>query len=492
MSVWEDKKMRISCKKLVIVSMCFLVVLCPCCRKKPVTEVSEVSAEPSNVVAKIGDYVITKEEVQKRLLQELRPDPYEYSKQDKVVDAETILLKMIADKAMIIEARNENYQQDKNIQSSVKRFKERRLVDMLLQNYLKDNLKITDYEIEQKLKSDPNLNRTQAKTMLERQEATRLVENYYSDLLKKFNVQKISANFSKAAQIHQRLLLSPKEPRRVGWIQNSQIENELTTEEKNLVLATYNGGQITLKDWFETLNDIAPPSRPRDLNTSEGVERLLDRTLRVPILVVEAKSLKLDQDKDLIMKVQEQEDMMLLGKIKTEKTKNIQESTEQQIIEYFKNNRENFSTPQMLKVEQIWCEDLTTTQKAKAEIETGSDFASVRQKYSLDKRAGPLNIYSSSEGLFWKNLYKAEPNEIVGPVKGFYSDGIKWRIVKILEKKNGKMMEYSKNMENQIKWRIMSEQTNKTLAEYQNQLLKKYKYNIYLERIKDIDPLGSS
>jgi hypothetical protein len=74
-------------------------------------------------------------------------------------------------------------------------------------------------------------------------------------------------------------------------------------------------------------------------------------------------------------------------------------------------------------------------------------------------------------------------------VKGFYQQGISWRIVKILEKTPGKEKLYSSNMDGQIKSRIMSEQSKALIALYGKELLKKYPYQIYSDIIKDIDPL---
>ena len=74
-------------------------------------------------------------------------------------------------------------------------------------------------------------------------------------------------------------------------------------------------------------------------------------------------------------------------------------------------------------------------------------------------------------------------------MKGFYRDGVKWRIVRILEKKPGKVVPYSSDMEQTVKGRMMSERRNAVLAEYGRELLKKYSYQVYTDRIQDIDPL---
>jgi len=451
------------------------------------------AVEPTNIVAEISDYIITREELEKRLMSELRPDDYDqYSEKGETVDAKTVLMKMIAEKAMVMEARKQGYLKDEQIQTSIKRFKDRMLINLCLGGYFKDKqneMAITDAEIDEKLKTDPKLDRKRAIALLQREKGNRLFDQYYNKLCKKFHVKKESRNFPKAVQIHQRLLLHPKEPRKMWWIESRQIREELTPEEKNIVLATYYSGKVTLNDWFNSLSDMAPPGRPKDLNTPQGVERLLDHTLRLAVLVAEAKSLGLDKDKNFVKQVRLREDSMLLSKANGEKVKDIKEPDDQQIVAYFEKNKQTFGTPNQLKIDQIWCQDSNTARKVKAELESGKDFELVKQEYSLQKKSSAFHTEPGSEGMFFKDLWKGDPNEIVGPMKGFYRDGVKWRIVKILEKKPAQLKEYSDGMKGRIKSTIMDEQRNTIKAKYRKELLEKYSYEIYAERIKDINPL---
>ena len=451
----------------------------------------EPSAEPSNiVVASIGDYVITRMELEKRLMTELYPSGYEsYIEQAEPADPKTVLTKMIAEKAMVIEARKQGYLKDESLAEQIKEFKDKRLANLLLQKQLQPKLKVTESEIQQKMKADPKLDRARAETMLTRAKAGALFNQYYRQICQKLHMTKKSENYLKAAQIHQRLLTQPKKPRKVPFIRIYQVKEELTPEEKNIVLATFDNGKITLKDWFDALCNSAPPSRPKDLNTPKGVDRLLEMTLRMPLLVSEAMSLGLDNDKNLLRQVRDYEDTRLLSKVRSEKYKEIKEPTTDEIMIYFGKNQEAFRTDRTLKIDLIWCQDLKTARQAKAELDGGEDFESVKQKHSLNKKIKPFNTYPSGEGLFWKDLWKGDPNDILGPVKGFYQKSIKWRIVKILEKNPGEVKGYSDNMGQRVKEKIVSEQRDALLAKYGDELLKKYPYKIHAEKIKDIDPL---
>jgi hypothetical protein len=442
-------------------------------------------------VARIAYYVITREELEKRLMTELYPYGYENSDENaEPADAKTVLMKMLAEKAMIIEARAKGYLKNEAITTSVKRFMETKLVNLLLQKIIQGKINITEDEITRKIQADPKLDKARAKTMIERAKTNTMLDQYYRQIYNKSGVNKLSQNFPRVIQIHERLLRNPKQSRNVGFIRTSQVKDELTEAEKNIVLAQYTNGKITLKDWFGALCDIVPPRRPQDLNTPQGVDQLLERALRMPLLVSEAKTLGLDRDKDLLKQVRDYEDRRLLSEVLSAKRKELKEPTTEQIIAYFGQNKESFGTSKSLKIDLIWCQDLKIAKQARAALDSGKDFEAVRQQFSLEKKGKPFTTHPGSEGLFWKDLWAGDPNQIIGPVKGFYQQGISWRIVKILEKAPGQEKAYSTNMDGQIKSRIMSEQNKALIAQYGKELLSKYPHQIYADKIKDIDPLN--
>ncbi len=486
--------MKLLSKKLaLILSGLLIVLLVSHCNSSSNSQSAAKSPADPNVVAQIDQYVITKGELQQRLLQEIYPNPYNYfAEETSRPDVKSTLQEMIAEKAMIIEARKQGYLEDEMVKASVKRYEDRSLINILVQNYLndmKDKITATEAEIDQRMQADPNSDRTRVKAIIENTKARKKVSEYYKQLYEKFHVKKLSENFPKVIQIHDRLLNHPKTPQKIKYIRNNQIKTELTPEERSIVLATFDHGQVTLEDWFNTLCEFSPPSRPKNLNTPTGIEQLLDRALMIPIYVAEAKLQNLDKDETFLKQLREYEDARLLSKVKSDKYKQVKEPTDEELVTYFNNNKELFRTGRFMKIDQIWCDDLKTAKKVKDEIDKGKDFEAAKQEYSLTKNSKASNAYPTSEGLFWKDLWKAEPNEIIGPIKGFNNREIKWRIVKILEKNPGEIKEYSKDMDNRIKNIIISERRKAIITEYGRELLKKYKYKIYTKRIKNIDPL---
>jgi hypothetical protein len=446
--------------------------------------------KPATIVAGIGNYTITDQELEKRFLQEIRPNNYgNYNEEPEPVKTDKVLVKMIAEKAVISEARKGDFVKDESLSSIIKRYRDGQLVQLLLQKQLQPLLTVTEPEIEKRMKADPKLTRARAEATIKQLKARMLFSQYYKHVNQKFHAKKLTEKFPKVVQIHQRLLTQPKKPRTGAFIRITQTKEELTQEEKDMVLVTFDKGKVTLKNWFDTLCEMAPPSRPKDLNTVKGVERLLDNALTKPLLLAKALLLGVDKDKDFLQKVKEYEDNRLLSKVRSDKYKEIKQPTTEEIKAYFGKNREIFRKDKTLKIDVIWCQDLKAARQVKAELDAGKDFEATKQKYSLVKTTKPYNIYPGSEGLFWKDLWKGDPNDVIGPIKGFQRSGVNWRIVKILEKNPGSLTEYSDDMESRVKDKIMTERREAIFEQYGNEVLKKYTYQIYADKIKNIDPL---
>jgi len=453
--------------------------------------------EPSAVVGRIREHVITRAELENEVMQMIRSNPDEYVKKDGSADVKAVLLKMIAEKAFMVDGREQGILEDPFIKTDLKLFRERMLANLLLQRELRPKLKVSEAEIDQRIKTDPKLNRATARNVIEREKARKLTDQFYQQLYKKLNVQKLTGNFGRAANIYARLLFAPQERQRMRFVKKSQVEEDLTLEEKNIVLATFEGGQATLKEWFDLFVIPSPPRRPRDAHTAEGVGKFLDNLLRLELFVAEATLRGLDRDEGYLKQVRDEEEKRLFTGARRAKLDEVKRPTDEEVKPYFDRNKEKFKTPDTIDVDQIWCEDLRTALKVREELSGGKDFESVKQQYSLAKEDKPLSINARGEAMFFEQLWKAEPNEIVGPLKGFYLDRrtpsaklqVRWRIVKILQKKPGQEKEYAASMEREVKSWISYERREEALAKYRKELLKKYSYKIYPEDFEDFDPL---
>jgi len=469
----------------VLGTMGFILVSC-----SPSDDSGDAQAA-SEQVAKIGDDAITKDELKQRLAQEIRPQRDEYGVSTGPVTPQSVLRTMLAEKAMVMEARKLGYLEDEALRSSIEKYRQRLLVNLFANDYVMENVPVPEPNVAEQLQTDPNLTREQAEMKVRAQNAKPILNQFYVDLQQKLKLEKVKDNFPKAASIHQRLLLRPAQPRggTIFWIMNKQVRDELSDAEKAMVLARYTGGEFTLHDWFNALTSMAPPGRPKDLGRPAGVERLLDRALPSVLWAAEAVARGYDKNPELLRQIKTREDMQLLGKIKGQKYREVQDPNADEIKAYFEAHEDLFADSAFLNVEQIWCPDLQTAQKAHKLLVDGDSLESVNEAHGLLEQSKPHNVYPSSEGPFWDDLWKAEPNDVVGPLKGFYQTGIKWRVLRVLEKTPPVLKPYSKSLENQVKSALMTQRRQDIFAAYEAQLLQKYPHTIYADRIEDIDPL---
>jgi len=290
---------------------------------------AEQELDESTIVAKIGEYAITRGELEQRVLIELADDHHEdQANTQEPFDVNSVLVEMLAEKAMIIEGRDQNLLEG---DSRIKQYKDERLASLLMRKELEGKIVVTDAEIDAALKANVKLDRRRAEAALRGKKQRAASDAFYEQLCKKLRLEKVRHNFPKVAQIHQRLLLRPQGERKQWWITNQQIKEEITPQEKQIVLATFDGGEVNLSDWFETLNRYSPPRRPKDLNTIQGVERLVDATVRLPVLVREAQLRGLDKDETYVRTVMEREDETLLTRVRRQTDEGVPEPTEEEI-----------------------------------------------------------------------------------------------------------------------------------------------------------------
>ena len=451
-----------------------------------------ITSEQTILVGKIDNYEITRKELEQRLISQFQPNPYQlYTEQTKPVDANSMLLLMMGEKAVAMDERKQGVlEENENIKRAIDNYRQTQTVNLWIRDNVQksqDQIVATKNEIDKQLKADPKLDREKAKTAVENAKANKVLDQEYENLYKKSEVKKIAENFLKVVEIHDRLLNHPKTPQTMKFIRESQISEDLTEQEKNMILATFSHGKVTLRDWLLTLCAYAPPSRPQNLNTVKGVEELLDKALLRPIIAAEVQQIGLDNNPDYLKRIRNYEDDLLLGNVRKKIFSEVGQPSKEEIAEYFEKNKEFFMTGRMLKIEQIWFKDFETAKRVKDEINSGKNFEKMKKEYSLYPDQKASNAYQNSEGFFWSDLWQGEPDEIIGPIKGFNTKGLNWRIVKILEKNSGTLQEFSSNLENNIKSLIIDGQGNKKFTDYCLEILKKYPYEMYPDKIEDID-----
>jgi len=91
--------------------------------------------------------------------------------------------------------------------------------------------------------------------------------------------------------------------------------------------------------------------------------------------------------------------------------------------------------------------------------------------------------------VFWAQLAKSEPNQVLGPIPGFYGNGAKWRLIKVHEVIPAKTQDYSEQIASSAKWMLFGEERRRAVEAMEKELLEKYPHEVYSDRIRDLDPV---
>jgi len=443
-----------------------------------------------NVVAIIGPYVITGDQFKEEYTRQLMPNPYTAMPPRPAPDLNDVLMRMLGDKAIILDARARGMDKRDEIVSFIKTTRQQRLANMAAQQVIGQEIAVTEKDINDVLASRPRLNREQALAIARRQKAMQILDAHYSELIKQLHLEKSKENIAKVAQLHERLITKPKPPEKknIYWIENSQLKTDLDPNERALVLARFDGGQFTVEDWFSTLFEMAPPRRPKDLSTAEGAERFLDMALERPLFAAEAISKGLDKDPQLNRELSKLEDDWVFGFAQQELAKGLDEPNDGEIASFYQQVRDRYARNDALKLAVIWCKDRQMAQKLRQELDQGRAFELLQQRYNSDPKASePTDAYGRTEGPFWAQLWAAEPNQIVGPILGFKEGRLAWRLVKVLAKVPAEPPSFE-NIKGMLRDDLAEAKRQQVLDLKRKELLARYAYKTFPQRLAGFDP----
>jgi len=443
---------------------------------------------PSDIVAKIGDYTITREQLNQQLLRANAPTRTTNIDTVEKIEPRQVLLDMLGEKAILIDALQSGALEDETIKTRLKNFENQTLSKMLMKRELQGPPNVTEAEINAKMASDPNLSRQKAKTLAQRDKYKKAADDFISRIYAKYHVKNVEENYPEAVKTYYNMLFKPKKPRKQKWVLKSQVD-ELDAEKKNIVLARFDGGVVTFGDWLYAICMMSPPSRPKNVNSRKEFEKILDRAIRPKVLTAEAKTRGLDKSPEYLKLLERRKEALLRYRTTKGMYAGITNPTDEEVKAYFEANKDMFRKARTMKVEQLWFKNLDEAKAARAKLDAGEDFEALKAEYDPEGKVRQLTTFPGLEGVFFEELWAHEPNDIVGPIKGFRGDTLKWRIVKLISKTPSRPRSYSDKFARFVKLVLMRKQREEARREFYKKFLDKHPYEIYEDVLKTVDPL---
>lgn len=258
----------------------------------------------------------------------------------------------------------------------------------------------------------------------------------------------------------------------------AKIENEsITKNELYDVLVEQNGNQVLDSLITEKIIDLE--TKKQNIKVSdEDVEKELDK-MKEQYGGEEALSMAMMQyglDMDAL-----KENVKTNLKIKMLLEPEI-EITEEDISDYFKENKEKFDKSEQVNARHILVETEEEANEISNKLESGEDFAELAKEYSKDPGSktagGDLGFFGKGEMAkeFEETAFSLKKNEVSKPIKSEHG----YHIIEVLEKKEEEKAKLE-DVKEDIQEMILQQKITTEFPGWYEKKVEEYKVENYLE-----------
>lgn len=280
------------------------------------------------------------------------------------------------------------------------------------------------YHIIKLLDKQPNENRrpfdqmkADLKNRLGAIETSRLSQKYFEEIKKKYpiNIEQSTCEYilHKREQIYPPMLLEtlPK---------NDFDQEQLDRDEKQLVLATYDGGEITINEYLSDIQKI-PPRYKADFDDYDSLAAIIFELKKMDILAMEAVREGIDQDPEYLDRVRLFKELNMADVLMNDSLGFPPAPSEEEIRKYYDDHPEEFNNPAQVHVFEILLSDEIKARKLVKSIKSMVEF---KKKASELTERGGMKVKNGDLGYIQRAVYpdifdlayKTPIGEIAGPV----------------------------------------------------------------------------
>ncbi len=273
-------------------------------------------------------------------------------------------------------------------------------------------------------------------------------------------------------------LLVSKAEKREDTLQITQTQGaefdptKFTPEEKELILATFKGGEFKLWQFLENYQMI-PAFRKPSLD-KQLLEDLVYQMCLKDILIKMAKDEKVDKSETYLMALNDFKDMTLANWYRNDVLWKDITVTEEEINAYYEKNKDLYLEPATTKVKEIMVKSEEEARDVLKKVKGGADWdslAKISLRTHAKNRGGELGyvnekLYPEIFDYAWN---KMKIGEIAGPIhikQSRYGEG--YSVIKLLDKKYSyqkKLTEVRSDVEKRVIGEKKQEALNNLISE---------------------------
>jgi peptidyl-prolyl cis-trans isomerase C len=249
--------------------------------------------------------------------------------------------------------------------------------------------------------------------------------------------------------------------------------------ELQMVLASYQGGEVTVEDYLKKIANVGEPNRPRFSNP-DSLKIVIFRLELRNIMEYEAGQRNVEQQAEYQRRMKDfREGLMADRFVRTVLGQNI-DVTENEIREYYNLHLEEFMTPRELHLQEIEVDSSQQAVRIAEQLSAGADFGALAAKYTVrsgfKETKGDLGLVQPGR---FPALYQAARNLIKGQVSDtIQNDDGKYSIVKLLDTKESAAAPVE-SIVGQIKQKVMTLKRSTATADWLKEQRSKTGITVY-------------
>lgn len=258
------------------------------------------------------------------------------------------------------------------------------------------------------------------------------LEKYRDELLERYaiRIDTITCEYL----MHKRASLYP--PSLLETLPKNDFDlSQLDRDEKELILASWDGGQVTMGQYLSRISKINPRFRP-DLDDYEGLAEFAFQLEFEKILSVEARRSGMEDDPEFKRKLKKFKELTMADIMENDSIPYPEEPDEDEIRQYYDNHPEEFLIPEKIHIYEIMFNDHSLAETYAHKTRSLQKFKAVASQYT--ERSGKR---TTSGDLGWieersyPRLFAAAKETDVGRVAGPITLAGKYSIIYVAEKR---------------------------------------------------------
>jgi peptidyl-prolyl cis-trans isomerase C len=292
----------------------------------------------------------------------------------------------------------------------------------------------------------------------------RRADEYYKELRAKYPITIDTTTCQYL--LHKREIMYP--PMLLKNLPRNDFDLEqLDRNERELVIATWDGGQLTVYEYLTLAGKQIPLKTRPDFDNYDSLAVTVFRLKVNDILTVEAHRNGVDNDPKYLNTLKRFKEMTMAETMREDSIPLPPPPDEAMLRQYYEEHPEEFTVPAKVHIHEILLSDELTAQRLKKEIKSLEEFKKTAEKMTErgGKRIGGGDLGYIQGGGSFSNIFDAAWKTSVGAIGGPVIIDGKYSIFYVVDKIDAELKDYL-GMKRDIMQRIVNQQKKEAFEKW--------------------------